>query len=259
MIDGVSGYLFERRWGPEDERLAALERQLDPVTQAVIRERGLTTGWRCWEVGCGRGSVACWLADAVGSGGTVWATDLDPAVPAVHPPNLTVAVHDLTRDPVRADEFDLVHARHVLEHLADPAAAVAVLAGAVRPGGWLVVADADGLSFETEPATGELPGLAAPWEAAAARAGWDSRLGRRLASLLSGAGMTEVAGRSHRSIATGGDSWLVAQFGLQRMQQPLLDCGASAAQLQAAATALADPNTLVIGAPIVSAWGRRPT
>jgi hypothetical protein len=33
---GVNRYLFACGWGPEDERLAALEAQLDPVTHEVL-------------------------------------------------------------------------------------------------------------------------------------------------------------------------------------------------------------------------------
>jgi SAM-dependent methyltransferase len=39
--------------------------------------------------------------------------------------------------------FDLVHARLVLVHVPDRAAALATMVAALRPGGWLLVEDAD--------------------------------------------------------------------------------------------------------------------
>ena len=43
----------------------------------------------------------------------------------------------------RAGTFDLVHARLVLVHVPDRAPALATMAAALRPGGWLLVEDAD--------------------------------------------------------------------------------------------------------------------
>jgi ubiquinone/menaquinone biosynthesis C-methylase UbiE len=38
-------------------------------------------GWRCLEVGAGRGSMAVWLAQRVGPSGHVVATDVDVGFP----------------------------------------------------------------------------------------------------------------------------------------------------------------------------------
>src|SRR6266581_7407786 len=109
-------YAFARSWGREDERLAALERQLDPVSQAAIGQLGLAAGWRCWEVGAGRGSMAAWLADQVAGSGSVLATDIDiAALSGLRHANITVARHDLERASVPWAEFDLIHARLVLD------------------------------------------------------------------------------------------------------------------------------------------------
>jgi len=70
-------YAFSRSWGRENERLAALERQLDPVSQAAAGQLGLAAGWRCWEAGAGGGSMTVWLADRVTGSGSVLATDID--------------------------------------------------------------------------------------------------------------------------------------------------------------------------------------
>jgi hypothetical protein len=153
QYQGMGRYAFARSRGREDERLAALERQLDPVSQAAIGQLGLAAGRRCWEAGAGGGSMAAWLAGRVTSSGWVLATDIDiSGLPGPHPANLTVARPDLEREEAPAGGFDLIHARLVLEHLREPAAAVGKLASALRAGGWLIVEDADGLLFDAEPA-----------------------------------------------------------------------------------------------------------
>src|SRR5690349_9383854 len=128
QYQGMGRYAFARGWGPQDERLAALERQLDPVSQAVIGQLGLAAGWRCWEAGAGRGSMAAWLADQVTGGGSVVATDIDiSSLPGLHQANITVVRHDLEHEEIPAGEFDLIHARLVLEHLHQPGATLGKL------------------------------------------------------------------------------------------------------------------------------------
>ena len=53
----------------EDERLALLERIFDPLSRQ--RRSLVQPGWRCLEVGAGRGSMAVWLAERVGDRGHV--------------------------------------------------------------------------------------------------------------------------------------------------------------------------------------------
>src|SRR6266487_1741122 len=114
---GVGRYVFARSWGHEEDRLAALERQLDPVSRAAVGQLGLAAGWRCWEAGAGGGSMAAWLADQVTGSGSVLATDIDiAALSGLRHANITVARHDLEREGVPWAEFDLIHARLVLEH-----------------------------------------------------------------------------------------------------------------------------------------------
>ena len=105
---------------------------------------GLGEGWRCWEVGAGGVSVPRSLAERVGTSGRVLATDIDVSwIESAAGCALEVRRHDVIHDPPPAETFDLVHARLVLVHLADRAAALRVMIDALRPGGWLVLEDAD--------------------------------------------------------------------------------------------------------------------
>jgi SAM-dependent methyltransferase len=254
---GMGGYAFARSWGREDERLAALERQLDPVSQAAMGQLGLAAGWRCWEAGAGRGSMAAWLADRVTGAGSVLATDIDiGGLSGLRRANITVARHDLEREELPAGGFDLIHARLVLEHLRDPAAAVAKLASALRRGGWLLLEDADGLRFDAEPAEQAFAAITGPWQRAARAAGWNPCYGRHLVTDLQRAGLGRAAGRAHRDYRPGGGAWLVARLGIERLRGHIQREGASQADLDHALAALDDPARTIIGAPIVTAWGQ---
>src|ERR1700754_4277364 len=85
--------------GGEDDRLSLLEEIYDPASR---RRRSLVQpGWRCLEVGAGRGSMAIWLAEQVGPEGHVVATDMDTRYLArLDVPNLEVLQHNILDDPL---------------------------------------------------------------------------------------------------------------------------------------------------------------
>ena len=104
-----------------------------------------TAGAACLEIGAGGGSIAIWLADLVGPSGRVVATDIDVrSLEAIdRSPSLEVRRHDVVQDPLEVGQFDLVHARLVLEHLPERDAVLTKLVRALRPGGWIVIEDVD--------------------------------------------------------------------------------------------------------------------
>src|SRR5262245_49683388 len=137
-------YLFDHAAKAERERLAAIEAAADPLTIECLEKIGVGPGWHCLEVGAGAGSIVEWLCRRVGPDGKVVATDLQAGfLQTIEAPNLEVRRHDITADELEREAFDLVSSRKVLEHLADPPAALERMASALRPGGWLLVEDAD--------------------------------------------------------------------------------------------------------------------
>lgn len=142
-------YLFTHEEKTERERLAAIEAGLDPITIEGLEKLEVAAGWTCLEIGAGGGSMAEWLCNRVGPDGRVVATDLETKfLEAIDAPNLEVRKHDITKEELERDTFDLVMARKVLEHLNDPSAAIRRMAAAVRPGGWIYVEDTDLATFQ---------------------------------------------------------------------------------------------------------------
>ncbi len=84
------------------------------------------------------------LAERVGPEGLVLATDIDTSwLDAPGPPQLRVLRHDVGVDDPPGTGFDLVHARLVLTHVPRRDEALAAMVTALRPGGWLLLEEAD--------------------------------------------------------------------------------------------------------------------
>jgi 2-polyprenyl-3-methyl-5-hydroxy-6-metoxy-1,4-benzoquinol methylase len=110
-----------------------MESLWDPGTQALLDELGIGDGWKCLEVGAGGGSLVEWMA---ARGATVTAVDIDTRfVEALASDSIEVRHMDIRTDELPSSEFDLVHARLVLEHLSDREQVLRRLEGTLRPGG----------------------------------------------------------------------------------------------------------------------------
>src|SRR6186713_1369212 len=89
------------RESAEDERLGLLEQIYDPVTRG--RRSFVQPGWRCLEVGAGRGSMAAWMAEQVGPTGHVVATDINTVyLQRIDLPTLEVVEHNILEDSLEA-------------------------------------------------------------------------------------------------------------------------------------------------------------
>jgi SAM-dependent methyltransferase len=251
----------------ERERLALLTQFADPITTRRLTDLGVGPGWHCLDVGAGSGSVARWLAGRVGPQGRVVATDLNPRFFGGHGlPNLEVRRHDILEDDLEAAHYDLVHCRALLMHLPDPLRALRRLADAVRPGGWLLVEEADGsASF----------GAADPGHASAARfdrctrALWaalkaagimDLDFGRRLPALFERLGARDLGHEGVTLAGRGGDP--VARF-VRMTDQLLRERFVAAGVLTEAdfdelSRAYEDRSFWFVGFTLFGAWGRRP-
>ena len=99
----------------------------------------------CAELGAGGGSMAAWLADCVGDGGSVLAVDRNLSLcrHLAERPNVELVEAELETLELEPASFDLVHTRNVLMHLEDADRIIAKIVGALRPGGRLLLEEAD--------------------------------------------------------------------------------------------------------------------
>jgi SAM-dependent methyltransferase len=192
----AADYVFANSDSVASQRLQLLAELYDPVTRAGLERTGIAPGWSCWEVGAGYGTIAQWMHERVAPEGHVLATDLDPrflARLARH--NLRVMRHDIVDGPLPKESFDLIHARLLLCHLPTREHVLDRMIDALKPGGWLVIEDFDGLSLPPDPTLNPAETLLR--SSAAVRellrsAGVDLGFGRRVAGLLRARGMSDI-------------------------------------------------------------------
>jgi 2-polyprenyl-3-methyl-5-hydroxy-6-metoxy-1,4-benzoquinol methylase len=246
----------------ERERLRLLGQLMNPMTTRRLELLAVGPGWQCLEVGAGDGSVARWLAGRVGPQGHVVATDIDPRF-LVGPElaDIEVRRHDIVRDVLESGHYDLVHCRALLMHLAEPERALARMAAALRPGGWLLVEEGDmetsAVADPAQPASAMVERVQRlTTEAMQASAGIDIHFGRRCPHLLPRLGLADVGSDRTTWRSRGGDP--EARF--QQMSLELLwRCAGviSDAEHEELERVYADPSFTFVMA-MVGAWGRRP-
>lgn len=250
---------------PELERLECLSRAYDPVTTRRLESLGVAAGWRCLEVGAGAGSIARWLSDRVGPAGAVVAADLDPRfLHASRRPNLEVRRYDILRDDLEGGRYDLVHCRTLLMHLPEPARALARMAAAVKPGGWLAIEEGDMTSFAAaEPAHVR----AAPFDrisraitaAMHASRAVDCYFGRRLRGLVEQPGWTDLGHDGAVFVHRGGEPGArFFQASSRLVADKLLAAGVlTAADRDELLAAYDDATFSFAGMTLFGAWARR--
>ena len=260
------GYLLDNRQTEAGRRFAALAELFDPSTFRHLNALGLGPGRRVWEVGAGGPSVPEWLADQVAPDGEVLATDLDTGwlVQALDRPTLRVLRHDVGLDPPPEGSFDLVHARLVLVHVPQRDQALAAMVSVLRPGGGLVVEEADPALQpllcleETDPAQQLANRLKVGFRQLMADRGVDLAYGRTLPRRLRDAGLVDVRADAFFPI-TGPACVELERATIQQIRGRLLAAGLATEEeieqhLANLSTGLLDVAT----SPLITAWGRRP-
>lgn len=258
---GDDGYLLDNQQVEAGRRFDALSELFDPVTVSHLTRLGVGPRWRCWEVGAGGPSVARWLAARVGDPAAVLATDIDLSwLPGDAP--FRTAVHELGRDPLPDTGFDLVHARLVLVHVGDRERALADLVAALRPGGWLLLEEADTAlqPLVCPDEVGEAEQLAnrlkGGFRRLMADRGVDLAFGRTLPRLLRRAGLVDVAADAYFPLSSPATAALEVAT-VEQIRTRLVDAGLAVtgdverhlANVRTGRLDLATP-------PLVSSWGR---
>jgi len=101
--------------------------------------------------------------------------------------------------------FDFVYARLVFMHLCDPLRALASLQRILRPGGRILIEDADRDCMFFEPRPPSFPSFWQKVQEGQSRAGGDPNVGRRLAPYLKEANFTDVRIEAQPIIGDGRD------------------------------------------------------
>ncbi|GAA3618376.1 methyltransferase domain-containing protein [Microlunatus ginsengisoli] len=154
---------------------------------------------RLLDVGAGPGTISIDLAGRLESG-FVEAVDSAPAAIAAGTraaaesglDRIRFSVGDVYALDFADDSFDVSHAHQVLQHLADPVAALREMRRVTRPGGLVAVRDADYASMTWFPDAPGLDRWQSIYRQVAKAMGGEPDAGRRLKEWVLQAGFTEL-------------------------------------------------------------------
>jgi SAM-dependent methyltransferase len=260
----AKGYVYDHAWTEERIRLAGLEAALDPGTREHLTRLGAGAGQRCLEVGAGGGSIALWLAERVAPGGEVIAIDLETDFLENRKTaytTLKVIRQDILTEDMPTD-FDIVHARWLVEWLPDKRAALQRMSAALRSGGALLIEEPDWVTIyeATEPLALRRV-VKAAMQRLEAICPVEVNYGRRLVDDLSSVGLIDVAAEGRCPVVRGG-SPPAAHFlrlTVEKLRDWLLaNETITEAEFATAVDVLKDPTRTLYMPMTVAAWGRRP-
>lgn len=154
---------------------------------------------RLLDVGAGPGTITADLARLVAQ---VTATETGTAELALTQEgtagldNVETVVEDIATLGFPDGRFDVAHAHQVLQHVADPVAALRQMGRVTRPGGLVAARDGDYAGFAWWPALPELDEWLRLYRTVARANGGEPDAGRRLLSWARAAGFTDVTATS---------------------------------------------------------------
>jgi hypothetical protein len=158
-----------------------------------------------------------------------------------------------------------VYSRFLLQHLADPVAALARMWSAVRPGGVLIAQDADFSGLFSDPQNEGFRFYVEQYQRALEFNGGGPATPRQLYRLFLAAGLPEPQARVTQTMGTepDGATKVLALSTLDGITESVTSAGlATPAEVAAAradlAAFIADPHTLVADPRIFSVWAHRP-
>jgi ubiquinone/menaquinone biosynthesis C-methylase UbiE len=148
----------------------------------------LQPGMKILDCGCGPGTIAAGLAEAVGSSGQVIGIDFAESQIALarnrSKANLRFEVASVYRLPFADNTFDLVFSHALFEHLANPVRGIQELLRVLRPGGIAGLCSPDWGGFILSPANPRVDNAIGSYRALQEKNGGDTLAGRKLASWL---------------------------------------------------------------------------
>jgi ubiquinone/menaquinone biosynthesis C-methylase UbiE len=251
------------------ERLLLLARERWPDTAALFKRACLSPGMRCIDLGCGGGEVTLEIARLVDPGGSATGVDMDEI-------KLNLARREAVgrglgnvefrlldvEDWDEPGSYDVVYCRFLLQHLSQPVGLLRRMWAGVRPGGVLLVEDADFDGWCCHPPNDGFDFFVRTYSQLLQRRGGDHAMGRKLYACFQAAGIPRPQVAVTQPAWTEGEGKMLAWSTLEATREAIVsERVASEDEISAALTALQafteDPCTLICGPRNFQLWSSR--
>lgn len=261
-------YTIEQGLSVQD-RMNLLAAVRGPATMDLLDSLNISPGARCVDLGCGGGHVTMELARRVGASGSALGIDLDVEL-------LTVARDVAAAEQLENVEFrvasaedlseadyDLAFSRLLFMHLRDPEQIAELMVEAVRPGGLVVVEDAEFSSCFTYPACEAFDRWVDWYRETVRLSGADADIGPRLPGILRAAGVEVLGVRVVQDAFLDGPYKRLQEMSMLKQKSAIVGADVATADEYDAAHAAVrmfgdDQTTLIAGPRIIQTWGKRP-
>ena len=256
----------------EQERLARQALELAHESSWLFDQIGIRQGSQVIEIGCGPRGCLDLLSTRVGTNGRVIgiersAEQVERArkfVADSHLTNIEVLCVDARETGLPEASFDLATARLVLVNVPKPELLVKEMVRLVRPGGAVALHEPDATTQRIYPPLPAQARLLQLLNLYSEMNGMDSTIGLKLPRLLREAGLVDVHVNPlvHIYPPGHGRRMLLLEF-VENTQSRILEKNLiGKTELDELTTALKkhleDPETLVVSAVFIQAWGRTP-
>jgi ubiquinone/menaquinone biosynthesis C-methylase UbiE len=225
---------------------------LAPIKRRSFELMRVSAGQRVLDVGCGPGVDTTALARIVGPSGHVTGIDIDPGMieqasaaarQAGVDGYVEYRVVDGHSPPFADAAFDAVRSERVFQHAADPDRLLAEMIRVTRPGGWVVVGDADHTTVSIDADDMDLE-----WRVRQVRAFSFAHgaIGRRLPRMFESAGLQDVTIEAIPLKLRDGQLCRSA-FNFDRLEGPALGAGLSPADIDRWRAVFQQPHFFATG------------
>ena len=258
MRSETSGYIHGTE-PAEQQRLALLNRL---TNAAFVEFLNVQPGMRVLEVGSGLGYLAAAVARSAKDVRVVGVERSEDQIrAAVKDPVIEYVVGDAHQLRFDDNSFDLVYARYVLEHVANPETVLKEMARVARPACRVVACENDESLIRWDPPCPDFERVWFSFQQHQKNLGGDSQIGRRLYALFRSAGLRNielsVQPEIHWHGSPGFEGWITNIIGnVESARSGLIDSGLCSEASIAAANAELNALLHNEAASSVFVWNR---
>jgi SAM-dependent methyltransferase len=255
----------------ERDRLLRQARDYEPQAAGLLDQVGIKKGGRVADIGCGPIGILNLLSQRVGAEGSVVGVERESRFVEMARDeirerglaNVSIVQADALDTGLDKGAFDLVHERLVMVNVTAREAFLAEMLSLLRPGGTIILADIDNVSWVCDPPHASWGILLDAFHSAFHAGGGDGFIGRRLPGLLRKAGVEDVKVQTTVVTPDVGDyrrTHLISLINSVKdkiIALGILTEGALIEHRDALLAHLNSPDTTVVDKLFVQAWGRK--